>query len=81
MSSRPRRNGTEKSKDSAAEEKNVVELIKGITGASTEDVEFILRECGGNADEATARLVESKALLNKRDRHRTIWSGALAGFT
>ena len=59
----------------------VVELIKGITGASTEDVEFILRECGGNADEATARLVESKALLNKRDRHRTIWSGALARFT
>ena len=61
MSSRPRRTGADKAKDPAAEQKNVIELIKGITGASTEDVEFTLRECGGDADEAAARLVESKA--------------------
>lgn len=46
-------------KTGAGPSRKLVDTIKEATGASEEDVTAMLAECGGDADEATARLIES----------------------
>lgn len=47
-------------KDKAGPTRKVIDTIKEATGASEDDVLVALEECGGDANEATARLIESE---------------------
>lgn len=47
-------------KDKAGPTRKIIDTIKEATGASEEDVILVLEECGGDANEATSRLIESE---------------------
>lgn len=41
-------------------DRRVIDQMKDATNATEEDIQITLRECGGDVNEATARLIDSK---------------------
>ena len=49
---------------SAVAPRRVLEMMKEATGASDEDICVMLQLCGGDANEATTKLLESECFLS-----------------
>lgn len=43
----------------SASSKKILDAIREATGASNEDIQMVLKECNGDVNEATARLIDS----------------------
>jgi len=43
----------------SASSKKILDAIREATGASDEDIQMVLKECNGDVNEATARLIDS----------------------
>lgn len=43
----------------SASSKKILDAIREATGASVEDIQMALKECNGDVNEATARLIDS----------------------
>lgn len=47
----------------SASSKKIIDAIREATGASDEDIQMVLKECNGDVNEATARLIDSTWLF------------------
>ena len=65
MSSKARRGGADKGKESGEDgvvDRKMIETIREATGATEDDIRVMLFECNFDANETTSRLIDSKQL-------------------